>query len=167
MVFVCFFKQKTAYELRISDWNSDVCSSDLARGAQGAGGGDAGAGRAGRLGARLPARAFGRPAAARGAGARAGAGSRTAAARRAVLQPRYRNPPAPGRRAARPAQGQRCDGADGRSEEHTSELQSLMGHSYAVFCLQKKKISVRQRRNSSHKKNIVTNKRYIKEALNQ
>src|SRR3546814_9667297 len=29
MVFF-FFKQKTAYELRISDWSSDVCSSDLA-----------------------------------------------------------------------------------------------------------------------------------------
>src|SRR3546814_4435405 len=34
-MFVChffvifFFKQKTAYELRISDWSSDVCSSDL------------------------------------------------------------------------------------------------------------------------------------------
>src|SRR3546814_10254141 len=27
----CFFKQKTAYEMRISDWSSDVCSSDLAR----------------------------------------------------------------------------------------------------------------------------------------
>src|SRR3546814_17333239 len=27
---MCFFKQKTAYELRISDWSSDVCSSDLA-----------------------------------------------------------------------------------------------------------------------------------------
>src|SRR3546814_17245814 len=26
-----FFKQKTAYEMRISDWSSDVCSSDLAR----------------------------------------------------------------------------------------------------------------------------------------
>src|SRR3546814_2290475 len=25
-----FFKQKTAYEMRISDWSSDVCSSDLA-----------------------------------------------------------------------------------------------------------------------------------------
>src|SRR3546814_17858290 len=30
--------------------------------------------------------------------------------------------------------------ADGRSEEHTSELQSLMRISYAVFCLKKKKI---------------------------
>src|SRR3546814_8516053 len=34
LLFVCsivffFFKQKTAYELRISDWSSDVCSSDL------------------------------------------------------------------------------------------------------------------------------------------
>src|SRR3546814_10278772 len=26
---ICFFKQKTAYEMRISDWSSDVCSSDL------------------------------------------------------------------------------------------------------------------------------------------
>src|SRR3546814_3821836 len=40
IVFVCvglgcccffFFKQKTAYEMRISDWSSDVCSSDLMR----------------------------------------------------------------------------------------------------------------------------------------
>src|SRR3546814_4961629 len=30
-----FFKQKTAYELRISDWSSDVCSSDLLDAAQG------------------------------------------------------------------------------------------------------------------------------------
>src|SRR3546814_7850084 len=35
LVFICviciffFFKQKTAYEMRISDWSSDVCSSDL------------------------------------------------------------------------------------------------------------------------------------------
>src|SRR3546814_9011606 len=33
MWFICllffFFKQKTAYEMRISDWSSDVCSSDL------------------------------------------------------------------------------------------------------------------------------------------
>src|SRR3546814_4962067 len=33
-IFFCFFfffKQKTAYEMRISDWSSDVCSSDLTR----------------------------------------------------------------------------------------------------------------------------------------
>src|SRR3546814_1722942 len=36
MLYICvvrscffFFKQKTAYEMRISDWSSDVCSSDL------------------------------------------------------------------------------------------------------------------------------------------
>src|SRR3546814_5441887 len=29
MIFVFFLKQKTAYEMRISDWSSDVCSSDL------------------------------------------------------------------------------------------------------------------------------------------
>src|SRR3546814_15714020 len=29
LFFFFFFKQKTAYELRISDWSSDVCSSDL------------------------------------------------------------------------------------------------------------------------------------------
>src|SRR3546814_7212885 len=35
LLFICyffFFKQKTAYEMRISDWSSDVCSSDLAVG---------------------------------------------------------------------------------------------------------------------------------------
>src|SRR3546814_17835946 len=36
---VFFYKQKTAYEMRISDWSSDVCSSDLVFGA--ADGGDA------------------------------------------------------------------------------------------------------------------------------
>src|SRR3546814_5046341 len=29
MLYFFFFKQKTAYEMRISDWSSDVCSSDL------------------------------------------------------------------------------------------------------------------------------------------
>src|SRR3546814_1858445 len=29
LLFLFFFKQKTAYEVRISDWSSDVCSSDL------------------------------------------------------------------------------------------------------------------------------------------
>src|SRR3546814_10088670 len=32
---VFFFKQKTAYDMRISDWSSDVCSSDLWRGSFG------------------------------------------------------------------------------------------------------------------------------------
>src|SRR3546814_6498122 len=30
-LFFFFFKQKTAYEMRISDWSSDVCSSDLSK----------------------------------------------------------------------------------------------------------------------------------------
>src|SRR3546814_4090306 len=34
--------------------------------------------------------------------------------------------------------GESCDRRPGRSEEHTSELQSLMRTSYAVFCLKKK-----------------------------
>src|SRR3546814_4528398 len=41
MVYYCyvvgvifFFKQKTAYEMRISDWSSDVCSSDLVFGVE-------------------------------------------------------------------------------------------------------------------------------------
>src|SRR3546814_7011367 len=29
LIIVCFSKQKSAYEMRISDWSSDVCSSDL------------------------------------------------------------------------------------------------------------------------------------------
>src|SRR3546814_3114318 len=43
------------------------------------------------------------------------------------------------------AMGNRTD-APGRSEEHTSELQSLMRISYAVFCLKKKKRHKRKRR---------------------
>src|SRR3546814_4729081 len=95
-----FFKQKTAYEMRISDWSSDVCSSDLL------------ADREGRH--------------------RNSAGH---------LDDRIE--------AVDAAQGRRLDGnaehrnaghrRDHRSEEHTSELQSLMRISYAVFCLKKKK----------------------------
>src|SRR3546814_5844545 len=44
-VFVFFFKQKTAYEMRISDWSSDVCSSDLLAGVRS---GDARRARGGR-----------------------------------------------------------------------------------------------------------------------
>src|SRR3546814_5670069 len=39
-----------------------------------------------------------------------------------------------------------------RSEEHTSELQSLMRISYAVFCLKKKTIKTKRRRNNIEKK---------------
>src|SRR3546814_9864463 len=46
-MYCFFFKQKTAYEMRISDWSSDVCSSDLPLSVECAGRfcGDAGEGR--------------------------------------------------------------------------------------------------------------------------
>src|SRR3546814_2539913 len=48
-MYFFFFKQKTAYEMRISDWSSDVCSSDLHaggnEGTQGARRGDNGGGQ--------------------------------------------------------------------------------------------------------------------------
>src|SRR3546814_5352516 len=103
-----FFKQKTAYEMRISDWSSDVCSSDLRafrRCVEIRGDDD--------LGRPVRARPCDRP--------------------RLVHHHRQRYDPATqqdhGRTAAR--QGT-------RSEEHTSELQSLMRISYAVFCLKNK-----------------------------
>src|SRR3546814_2665876 len=105
---VFFFKQKTAYEMRISDWSSDVCSSDLSGvGARGA---------SGRLKGRSGMCVSGRctPTAAGG------------------IDPAI----------AVSAASKRMDGGcrmTGRSEEHTSELQSLMRISYAVFCLKKKK----------------------------
>src|SRR3546814_7362741 len=99
-----FFKQKTAYEMRISDWSSDVCSSDLyciVHAAAAIKHFDAGAALylahvqcyVLRVGTRLVG----------------------------VLD-----------------QIQQCL-LQLRSEEHTSELQSLMRISYAVFCLKKKK----------------------------
>src|SRR3546814_1859298 len=47
--------------------------------------------------------------------------------------------PAAAGTAGRLRRQQQCRPAAGRSEEHTSELQSLMRISYAVFCLKKKK----------------------------
>src|SRR3546814_1693877 len=61
-------------------------------------------------------------------------GSRSAAkARSARTAPRSRS-------AAVPSDQDQHDRGDRRSEEHTSELQSLMRISYAVFCLKKKKL---------------------------
>src|SRR3546814_2061918 len=45
-----------------------------------------------------------------------------------------------------------------RSEEHTSELQSLMRISYAVFCLKKKNNNTEQKTNSQQSQNKDTNK---------
>src|SRR3546814_6622588 len=46
----------------------------------------------------------------------------------------------------------RCRGAQRRSEEHTSELQSLMRTSYAVFCLKKKKTKITNKKHNEAKK---------------
>src|SRR3546814_2694253 len=116
-MFVFFFKQKTAYEMRISDWSSDVCSSDLYVSSW--------------LKCHHPA---------------------VFACGILNSQPMGFYAPAQLVRDAREhgievrgvdvnASGwdnslERKD--DGRSEEHTSELQSLMRISYAVFCLKKK-----------------------------
>src|SRR3546814_6600711 len=106
-----FLKQKTAYEMRISDWSSDVCSSDLRLRHPG-----------------LPARPV---AALPEDRRRAGRGWRSS---RPAAAPASRAPAARRARAA----AIRRPGCPVRSEEHTSELQSLMRISYAVFCLKKK-----------------------------
>src|SRR3546814_1983489 len=138
-----FFKQKPAYGLRISDWSSDVCSSDLVAG-QGVAAGPgidlvvAGAG-IGIAGGRGEVDRLGQ--AVRAAGERA-TGSQIGAIgvdREVVAAGRGRRGAAGGRRVV----GERLRAVAGRqgvarSEEHTSELQSLMRNSYAVFCLKKK-----------------------------
>src|SRR3546814_10380851 len=62
---------------------------------------------------------------------------------RGIDKPQFRRDDAAGVRIILPAQSGGEGGAMGeaeiRSEEHTSELQSLMRNSYAVFCLKKKK----------------------------
>src|SRR3546814_10814492 len=106
--------------MRISDWSSDVCSSDLSR-------------------------AFDRP----GRGIEPQAVRPTPRGSVSISRGVCRGAAQPGRRGRgnaslqpRPGEGGDQHGADTaslRSEEHTSELQSLMRISYAVFCLKKKK----------------------------
>src|SRR3546814_5279847 len=123
MLVFFFLKQKTAYEMRISDWSSDVCSSDL----------DPNFDVDGRL-----ADGIGRDLAVRLDGdENAGLGRAIELlqvhAERAVEVEDVgadRLAGGVGEADAREAE---------RSEEHTSELQSLMRISYAVFCLKKKK----------------------------
>src|SRR3546814_1971755 len=106
MFGVFFSKQKTAYEMRISDWSSDVCSSDLTP-------------KVATRRALAPTSSALPPNAAK---------PRRATNTTAKALPHRSSPAAPRR----------------RSEEHTSELQSLMRSSYALFCLKKKN-------NTSHK----------------
>src|SRR3546814_1939338 len=128
MGFFFCFKRKTAYERRISDWSSDVCSSDLLAlvpedpadlrweagdvaeiGPRPVGGAQAD-------GAPLPSREY-------SIASVPGDGSLQLLVRRMFHSD------------GRPGLG---SGWLVRSEEHTSELQSLMRISYAVFCLKKK-----------------------------
>src|SRR3546814_3659571 len=127
MVCCFFFKQKTAYEMRISDWSSDVCSSDLSVIDR------ADIDADGRFVldalARTPGRAIWQ--------------LRLFDARQQVRETH----PIPLATLAGDALrvALRAGGTNAelkylrRSEEHTSELQSLMRISYAVFCLKKKK----------------------------
>src|SRR3546814_6276669 len=147
MILCCvlffFFKQKTAYEMRISDWSSDVCSSDLEPSAL----------VAERRFLSLRTReicGLARPFARRGEIALSqGIGNVTG--RRCLKDGRInrlhllgcfgrrlRRIPRPGSRVL-PDRIATLARATWRSEEHTSELQSLMRISYAVFCLKKKK----------------------------
>src|SRR3546814_4338893 len=122
-----FFKQKTAYEMRISDWSSDVCSSDLIV--------DYNA----RDVAIVQARAGGFVQRVYGLApddiVRAGAPiADVLVPEWGGAQQEYLALRRTGNDALARAARQRL-----RSAEHTSELQSLMRHSYAVFCLKKKK----------------------------
>src|SRR3546814_8781429 len=113
--------------MRISDWSSDVCSSDLSNGLRKRGPDRAPAILDRRARDSVAARA------ARAAGDAGPADHRDpATGRRGRRQPpagdlHRRNAPAA------------LTSARARSEEHTSELQSLMRISYAVLCLKKKK----------------------------
>src|SRR3546814_4829027 len=150
-----FFKQKTAYEMRISDWSSDVCSSDLGR---------CGPSRIVELHAlqfpRRPRRSLRadvaqRPAQRRTRYSNLVVSHALPADRPARAQLRQR------RRAPSIAQqpiGPRRRLLIQRSEEHTSELQSLMRISYAVFCLKKqnKNTSITHSQSTTHKSYYIT-----------
>src|SRR3546814_3204960 len=127
-VLVFCFKQKTAYEMRISDWSSDVCSSDLAADREKRRACAAAAFRL-RMSVRKrsPRRPLSLEALAGGCPDRRGPPHRHRLPCHATCQARRSR----GGRSRPPRRAI-------RSEEHTSELQSLMSISYAVFCLKKK-----------------------------
>src|SRR3546814_4948595 len=123
-----FFKQKTAYEMRISDWSSDVCSSDLARRAQ-----------VDPIHVHRKERKDRRGHRACGicAGTRQAATLVSVPGEHTVdCPPRSQTSLKANRVESR--RGSATLHTDLRSEEHTSELQSLMSISYSVFCLKKK-----------------------------
>src|SRR3546814_5293837 len=124
-MFVCVFKQKTAYEMRISDWSSDVCSSVLVQ-------------------AEIAILVHGDLALTE---VDAVLGEQSLHAGQAFTIDN-RSQPLVARAIGDPGRAAfgHVDLVTGcpRSEEHTSELQSLMRTSYAVFCLKTKHNSTRQ-----------------------
>src|SRR3546814_9933991 len=122
VMLILFFKQKTAYEMRIRDWSSDVCSSDLPVDLRRAGPPLRGVGEA----EVLVASRFGK------------IGGRTAMSAPFSMW------------VPRPVWRSLWDCRHPRSEEHTSELQSLMRISYAVFCLKKQNNINNNRQNSDN-----------------
>src|SRR3546814_2182933 len=110
--------------MRISDWSSDVCSSDL-QAAEHARRGQADVARILRCAERLPLGVF-------DGVEDLGQVARTGQFGEVVEAHQLRR----GRRQERRVR--RRGHVRDRSEEHTSELQSLMSISYAVFCLKKK-----------------------------
>src|SRR3546814_2468570 len=131
--FFFFFKQKTAYEMRISDWSSDVCSSDLCEETL-----------ARHLA--LGVKGLDRNGIERHRAVHGGAAVRLDDVQK--LWPVHEVAHV-GRQLAEVAQAvedahlriaQDAEPARLRPEEHTSELQSLIRTSYAVFCLKKKNI---------------------------
>src|SRR3546814_4774820 len=126
------FKQKTAYEMRISDWSSDVCSSDLRRHVPGLRN-EEGAFFVGEYECVLRRQLVGPTHRVVIDVARGGLRSKPFA----HVAFRATRPPGQLFRTHRSGAVQ-CLVQAQRSEEHTSELQSLMRISYAVFCLKKK-----------------------------
>src|SRR3546814_6520064 len=131
-----FFKQKTAYEMRISDWSSDVCSSDLACAALGDLHIPFSAAWQVFVTCALP-RAIRQTAACYGDLAALPPLCRGALV--SLVYNRGTDLRGGRRREMRAIKHHIVDGrldlvaAEFRSEEHTSELQSLMRNSYAVF----------------------------------
>src|SRR3546814_3353234 len=144
LCFVFFFKQKTAYEMRISDWSSDVCSSDLGVVHEDGDRTERVPHHAQALLDRGPiADVDGHPD--RRAAVGGDLGRRGVS--RVAVEVEDRDLGAVVGQALRDAEADaRCAP---RSEEHTSELQSLMRISYAVFCLTKKTRDETQKKNSN------------------
>src|SRR3546814_2229129 len=131
--------------MRISDWSSDVCSSDLPTPRKSS---CARAPFTGPLGSMTMSAAELMV----GGCLHSGGFDRCLSFRE--VRCRHEDPD-PGGHRYRSRDARR--GAGGRSEEHTSELQSLMRISYAVFCLKKK---INQKRSiTSRSTNIINTKR--------